>query len=80
MNFRRRLPEIRWLYPVCPTEYALAQRVSPKRLSTLYAVKPYDPLTFTLVPAVLFLAAVAACWPAARRATRIAPMETLRYE
>ena len=34
MNFRRRLPEIRWLYPVCPTEYALAQRVSPKRLST----------------------------------------------
>ena len=37
MNFRRRLPEIRWLYTVCPTEYALAQRVSPKRLSTRLA-------------------------------------------
>ena len=35
MNFRRRLPEIRWLYPVCPTGYALALRVSPKRLSAL---------------------------------------------
>ena len=34
MNFRRRLPEIRWLYPVCPTGYAHSQRVSPERVST----------------------------------------------
>ena len=33
MNFRRSLPEIRWLSPVCPTGYPFAQRVSPKRLS-----------------------------------------------
>src|SRR5664280_2726306 len=34
MNFRRRLPEIRWLYPVCPTGYAHSQRVSPERVNT----------------------------------------------
>ena len=43
MNFRRRLPGIPWLYPVCPTGYALAQRVSPKRLRTQIRIVSTEP-------------------------------------
>jgi len=46
----------------------------------LFQVKPRDPLTFALVPAVLLAAAVAACWGPARRATRVDPVIALRYE
>jgi len=48
--------------------------------SILYGVQPHDALTFTLVP--LFLAAVGflACYVPARRASRVDPMISLRYE
>ena len=46
----------------------------------LYGVEPGDPLTFTLVSALLAAVALLACWLPARSATRVDPMIALRYE
>jgi len=48
-------------------------------VSLLYGVSASDPLTFVMVPVVLTLVTLAACLPPVRRATRISPVETLRY-
>ena len=48
--------------------------------SFLYGVATDDRLTFVAAPLVLAAVALVACWLPARRATRVDPMEVLRFE
>jgi predicted permease len=48
--------------------------------AALYGVQPRDVLVFVGVPVVLTATAFAAVWIAARRASRVDPLEALRYE
>ena len=48
--------------------------------SLLFAVQPRDPLVFASVPVVLTVVALLAIWFPAARASRVSPLEALRYE
>src|ERR1017187_1384445 len=47
---------------------------------SLHEVSAHDPLSFTLVPVVLFAVGLLACYLPARAAMRLNPVEALRYE
>ena len=59
---------------------AAAAALSRFLSSLLYGVTAHDPATYVAVPAVLMLAALAACYIPARRAAQVDPAETLRME
>jgi ABC-type antimicrobial peptide transport system permease subunit len=48
--------------------------------SLLFQVSPRDPLAFAVSGAVLLIVSVLACLVPARRATRVSPMDALRFE
>jgi putative ABC transport system permease protein len=48
--------------------------------SLLFGVKAHDPIVYLAVPVLLSIVAMAAVWPAASRASRVNPAESLRYE
>ncbi len=60
----------------------LPAALAAARLSTsvLYGVRPYDVATFAVVPALLSLVTLIACWIPSRRASRIDPMHALRVD
>jgi putative ABC transport system permease protein len=59
---------------------AVSFAVSRVLVSQLWGVSPYDRLTIVSVTGLLLLVGLIACWIPARRATRIDPVNALRYQ
>jgi len=60
--------------------FLLALGVGRVFAGMLYQVSPVDPVAFSVTPGVLIATALLACWLPARRAAKVDPMVTLRYE
>ncbi len=60
----------------------LPMALAAAKLSTslLYGVRPWDIATFTLVPLLLAVVSLIACWIPSRRASRVDPMVALRSD
>jgi putative ABC transport system permease protein len=58
----------------------IALIVSRTMSSMLYRISTWDPSTFILVPILLFIVAMMACYVPARKAMKLDPMKVLRYE
>jgi ABC-type lipoprotein release transport system permease subunit len=46
----------------------------------LFGLSPHDPVSFVIVPCVLFAIALLACYIPARKALRVEPTRALRAE
>ena len=70
----------KWLLIGITTGVASALALTRLLAAYLYAVRPTDPLTFVAVALLLLAVALLAVYIPARRATKVNPMEALRYE
>ncbi|HTB97483.1 MAG TPA: ABC transporter permease [Terracidiphilus sp.] len=59
-----------------PAAWTLAKLAT----SFLYGIQPHDAVTFAVVPPLLIVIALVACWIPARRAASVNPMQALRAE
>jgi predicted lysophospholipase L1 biosynthesis ABC-type transport system permease subunit len=57
-----------------------AAAVSTILVNMLFGLSPHDPVSFVLLPAILFTIALAACYVPARRALSVEPTRALRAE
>ena len=62
------------------SQYFAADAWPREMAEQLYGVTGTDPLTFTVIAALLTIVALAACWLPARKAAKVDPLVALRYE